>query len=151
MSGLLTLFFSVWLGYALFLYFSHPNKKKHKVPKVRIGRLEFLPNLKLHLGSKTYHFHHWFVLALIAAIAIFVLEDFQFPMILQGLIIGGIIQGLRYPDRFKFRYPRFPELQKNIEQWQKDIKTDFEEFQKEVAKINKNINKHIHPEAKKKN
>ncbi len=29
-------------------------------------------------------------------------------MIFKGVIVGGILQGLRYPDRFRFRHPRVP-------------------------------------------
>jgi hypothetical protein len=105
-----TLLFSVPVGYFFFLYISHPDKKKHKIPKIGIWNIEILPNFRIHIGSKTYHFHHWFVFALIILIPLLLAENFSYPIILKGLLIGGILQGLRYPNKFKFRYPRVPKF-----------------------------------------
>ncbi len=108
MTGLFTFLFSIWIGYVLFLYFTHPEKKKHKIPQVRIWRLELLPNIKIHSRGKIYWIHHWFVLTLLTAIIVLNYEGLQYVTILKGIAIGGIIQGLRYPDRFKFRHPKIP-------------------------------------------
>ena len=104
MTGLFTFLFSIWAGYMLFLYFTHPQKKKHKVPSVKVWRIEILPNVRIHSRSKTYHIHHWFTLTVLIAITLVNYEGFQYLTIIKGLAIGGIIQGLRYPDRFKFRH-----------------------------------------------
>jgi len=122
MQGILTLIISVCVGYFFFLYLSHPDKKKNKLPKISIGNIDILPNFRLHVGSKTYWFHHWFLLSIIIAIPIVVGENFQFPMVVEGLLIGGILQGLRYPDRFKFRHQRLDEFEKRIEEIRKEIK-----------------------------
>ena len=105
MSGFFTFLFSIWLGYVLFLYLTHPDKKKHKVPQIKIGnRIELLPNIRIHYKSKTYHIHHWAILTLVTVITLLNYEGFQYVTLIKGLAIGGIIQGLRYPDRFKFRH-----------------------------------------------
>lgn len=104
MSGFFTFLFSVWLGYVLFLYFTHPEKKKHKVPQLRIWRVELMPNIRIHSKSKIYHIHHWVILTLVTAITLLNYEGFQYLTVIKGIAIGGIIQGLRYPDRFKFRH-----------------------------------------------
>lgn len=104
MTGLFTFLFSIWLGYMVFLYFTHPDKKKHRIPKVRIWRVELLPNFRIHSRGKIYWIHHWLVLTLLTAIIVLNYEGVQYITILKGLAIGGIIQGLRYPDRFKFRH-----------------------------------------------
>ena len=106
LNGLFTFLFFAWLGYVLFLYLTHPSKKKDKLPKVKIGVLELSPNLKIHIGRKTYWIHHWMVLSVIALIAIVYFEGIQYLTIIKGVAIGGIIQGLRYPDRFRVRHPR---------------------------------------------
>jgi hypothetical protein len=69
-----------------------------------------LPNFRVHIGSKTYHFHHWFIFALIILIPIILAENYSYPIMLKGLLIGGILNGLRYQNRFKFRYPRVPKF-----------------------------------------
>ncbi len=97
---------SVWIGYLFFLYFSHPLKKKHKVPHISLGNIEFLPNLRIHYKNKTYHIHHWLTLSVIAFFTLVSSESIQHFMLFKGAVLGGIIQGLRYPDRFQFRHPR---------------------------------------------
>ncbi len=109
-SGIITFIISMVFGYFLFLYLSHPDKKKHKLPKIGVWNIEFLPNFRIHVGSKTYHFHHWLVLALIILLPFILNEKFSYPMIFKGIVVGGILQGLRYPNKFKFRYPRVPKF-----------------------------------------
>lgn len=109
-TGIATFILSVIAGYVVFLYLSHPEKKKHKVPKIGLWNIEFMPNFRVHIKSKTYHFHHWFVLALVILIPIILRDDFQYPMVFKGIVVGGILQGLRYPNKFKFRYPRVPKF-----------------------------------------
>ena len=104
MTGIFTFLFSIWLGYVVFLYLSHPDKKKHRIPQVRVWRIELLPNIRIHSRAKTYHIHHWLVLSLVTGITLLNYEGFQYLTIIEGMAIGGIIQGLRYPDRFKFRH-----------------------------------------------
>jgi len=121
MQGILTFIISACVGYLFFLYFSHPEKKKNKVPKISIKNVDILPNFRIHAGSKTYWFHHWFLLSIVIAVPIVIGENFQFPMVVEGLLVGGILQGLRYPDRFRFRQPR---IDKQIE----EIRREFKEF-----------------------
>lgn len=108
MSGLFTFLFSIWLGYVLFLYLTHPEKKKHKIPQLRIWKIELMPNIRIHSKSKIYHIHHWVILTLVTAITLLNYEGFQYLTFIKGIAIGGIIQGLRYPDRFKFRHSQTP-------------------------------------------
>jgi hypothetical protein len=104
MSGFFTFLFSIWLGYVLFLYLTHPEKKKHKIPQIKVWRIELLPNIKIHYKGKIYHIHHWAILTLVTALTLLNYEGFQYLTLVKGIAIGGIIQGLRYPDRFKFRH-----------------------------------------------
>nr|MBI5456108.1 hypothetical protein [Candidatus Levybacteria bacterium] len=104
MNGFFTFLFSVWLGYVLFLYLTHPEKKKHRVPHFKIWRIELMPNIRIHSRSKIYHIHHWVILTLVTALTLINYEGFQYLTFIKGIAIGGIIQGLRYPDRFQFRH-----------------------------------------------
>jgi len=106
LRGLLTYLFFIWVGYICFLYFSHPQKKKNKMPNIRFGIIEILPNFRIHLGKKTYHIHHWVTLSIITALVLLNYESFKYITVLKGMAVGGIIQGLAYPDRFKFRHPK---------------------------------------------
>ncbi len=106
MNAVVIFVVSVFVGYIFFLYLSHPEKKKNKVPHLRIGNVELLPNFKIHFRSKTYHLHHWLTLSLLTALVLTTFEGFNHLILLKGIAIGGILQGLRYPDRFKIRHPR---------------------------------------------
>ncbi len=99
------------LGYALSLYISRPIEKNgrrcpNRLPSFRIKNIEILPNLRIHIGSKTYWLHHWFYLTVITLGLFVAVDSFAHLLPVKGAAIGGIFQGLRYPDRFKFRHPR---------------------------------------------
>lgn len=104
----------ILLGYYLSGYVSKPvmkNGKKapNRLPTLRIKNLELLPCIRLHYRNKTYWFHHWFYLTVITLGAIIVYDNilhYTSAKAAAGAAMGGIFQGLRYPDRFKFRHPR---------------------------------------------
>ena len=118
MPGIFTFLISAVVGYFFFLYVSHPKKKKDKLPKISFWRIDILPNVRFHIGKKTYWVHHWLYLSLVIAIPVIIGEGFIFPLVAYGLLVGGIIQGLTYSDRFKFRHPR---LDQQIEEIKKNI------------------------------
>lgn len=91
------------VGYYVFLVFSHPSRKKHKLPRIAYRNIEVSPNIKIHFRSKTYHLHHWLVLTLMIVGSMFFIEGLL-PIKAAGF--GGVVQGLRYHDRFKIRHPR---------------------------------------------
>jgi hypothetical protein len=105
--GTLTIFLaSLVLGYYLSLIISHPKRKHRILPQLRFKNLEISPNVRLHIGGKTYWFHHWVYLSVLIAVLFIAYDSFQQYMLLKGAALGGVFQGLRYPDRFKFRHPR---------------------------------------------
>lgn len=67
-----------------------------------------MPNIRIHSKGRIYHIHHWAILTLVTALTLLNYEGFQYVTIIKGIAIGGIIQGLRYPDRFKFRHTKEP-------------------------------------------
>ena len=114
MKELITFTLAIMLGYYFFLYFSHPDKKKHKIPRLQIWRIEILPNIRIHSKSRIYHIHHWANLMIVCAVAALMFVNFesmQFLIVISGFALGGIIQGLRYPDRFQFRHRKTLEEQ----------------------------------------
>ena len=107
-----TLFIATLLfGYLLSLYFSRPVEKNgqvlpNRLPSLRVKNLEVLPNLRIHIGSKTYWLHHWFYLTIITLALFLYYDSFSHLLVVKGTAIGSILHGLRFPDRFKFRHPR---------------------------------------------
>lgn len=106
MNGFFTFIFAIFVGYLIFLHFSHPNKRKSKIPNIGLWNIDILPNIRLHVGKRTYHFHHWLLLIAFIGVSLVVFEGIQYLAAAKGLAVGGIIQGLTYPDRFKIRQPR---------------------------------------------
>lgn len=111
-----TILFAIALlvGYYFSAYFSTPVVKDGKVrpnrlPSLRIGNIELLPNVRIHLKNSTVHFHHWFYLTVLIVGAVVLYDNlmhFATAKAAAGASVGGIIQGLTYPDRFKFKHPR---------------------------------------------
>jgi hypothetical protein len=107
MATAIMFFISFVIGYYVFLLLSHPEKKHHKVPRLRFGNVQVLPNFKIHRKNSIYHIHHWFILTIVVAVGLFIYEGIRSPIasLFHGVAFGGILQGLRFKDRFKFRFP----------------------------------------------
>lgn len=114
MHSFLLLTIALLLGYYVSAYFSAPVLKKGKehsnrLPTLRIGNLEILPNFRLHIKNTTIWFHHWFYLSVVIIGAVVLYDNLMHYTTLKAAAsasVGGIIQGLTYPDRFKFKHPR---------------------------------------------
>jgi hypothetical protein len=112
MNNTYTLFLgTLFFGYLISLYFSRPVEKNgrrrpNRLPTVRVRNLELLPNLRIHIGQRTYWLHHWLYLLIFTVVIFVTYDSFSHLIAVKGAAIGGILQGLRYPDRFKFRHPR---------------------------------------------
>ena len=102
------------LGYYLSVYVSKPVIKNgrpapNRLPTLRVKNIELLPCIRIHSKTKTYWFHHWFYLTVITLSLVLLYDNFihyTTGKAAAGAAMGGIFQGLRYPDRFKFRHPR---------------------------------------------
>ncbi len=106
MPGVITFLLSFFSGYTVAKYVSHPEKKKSRLPNIRIKNIEILPNLRIHYRQTTLHIHHWFFISILAVAGYFFYENVLQFVFVKGATLGTIIQGLRYKDRFNFRYPR---------------------------------------------
>ena len=92
-------------GVTSFLVFhlaSHPKSRiGKKVPHAKIKRVQFLPHLRIEAKNKILHIHHWM---LFAPIYLFVQAKGSGILqsdLLNGFLIGGILQGLMYKDSLK--------------------------------------------------
>lgn len=102
------------LGYYASQFFTRPIFKdgKHRpnrLPTLKIGNFEILPCVRIHVRNTTLRFHHWFYLSVLI-VGAFVLYDNLMHLttvkVATGASLGSILQGLTYPDRFEFKYPR---------------------------------------------
>lgn len=114
MQSILLFAVALLVGYYLSVYVSKPVEKNgrrlpNRLPHLKFKNIEILPCVRIHTKSKTIWFHHWFYLSVIVVGALLLYDNIMhyYPAkAAAGASIGGIIQGLRYPDRFRFRHPR---------------------------------------------
>lgn len=97
---LLTFLPATFLGFTLCKYLSDERSSKiaRKIPRLRLWRLELSPSIRVFVRGRVVHLHHWVSLSLILSITFFVnmgLLDYVFT---KGLMVGGIVQGLTFPD-----------------------------------------------------
>lgn len=87
------------LGYFVSHLLSHPSSKvKHKLPHIQIKWVQILPNIRIHAKGRVILLHHWMNLTIVFVISIIVNQGFLDLLSTKGIIVGGIIQGLTYPD-----------------------------------------------------
>lgn len=109
------------LGYYLSRYVSKPiikngQPRPNRLPAVKIGNFEILPCVRIHVRNTTLRFHHWFYLSVFIVGALVLYDNimhFTTFKVATGASLGSILQGLTYPDRFEFKYPRKKLLKKS--------------------------------------
>ncbi len=90
-------------GFSFFAVSSHRKSPIYKMlPNRKIKNISYFPNIKIQKKNKHYHIHHWMIFS--ALYAPFILIKRLRSKLLHGLIIGSIIQGLTYKDRFRIKY-----------------------------------------------
>lgn len=102
--------FSAIVSFFVFHFASHPKSKLHKkLPKKKlINRVQILPSIHIEAKNRIIHLHHWMNFT-----AIFVALNYSHQpihsQVINGFLIGAIIQGLLYANRFKivFRYDEY--------------------------------------------
>jgi len=91
---------SAILGYTTFRFTTHPNSKIYKkLPRVKLKGIDIFPNIKIAIRGRIIHFHHWFNFTVLLCISIFVTAGILDSWLMRGFLLGGIIQGLRFPDK----------------------------------------------------
>lgn len=88
------------LGFMLFQLMSHPRSHMHKkIPTKKIKNIHVLPHIKIQTKEKHIHLHHWMNLGSLYLVS-FALKKLRKSHLYHGFMLGGILQGLRYKDRF---------------------------------------------------
>lgn len=97
-------------AFSLFTIISHPRSKIYKnIPRVKVKNVDVLPNLRIKRKEKIYHIHHWLYWSSLYAYLLLRKKRILKKTFLHGFIVGGILQGLAYKDRFKVIHkPQFP-------------------------------------------
>lgn len=99
---------SLFLSFFVYKKFSKPKSRlfhsHHLVPNVEIKNIELLPCIRIPLGKKHLHIHHWIYLTLLLGTSLTIDSNLMGRLsFINGFCIGGIIQGLTYRDRFKLK------------------------------------------------
>lgn len=92
-------------GFSFFWLISHPKSGvKKKFPQKNIKNFHFSPNIKIIKDNKVYHFHHWLIFSFVYLPLLVTKRDFLKYKAIHGFILGSIIQGLTFKDRFSLVY-----------------------------------------------
>lgn len=90
---------SLTAGYKIAKVFSHPESKvRAMMPCFKIKFLQFLPNIKIYIRGKIIHIHHWIYLSLLLVLSFKLNFSILDSTLFRGILSGGIIQGLSFPD-----------------------------------------------------
>lgn len=86
------------LGYFTLRATTHPNSKiRRKLPNIKTKRFQVFPVIRVNLFGRVFHLHHWLSFSMILALANFMPLGFLESTFSKGVLLGGIIQGLRLP------------------------------------------------------
>ena len=97
------LILGAFVGYAFSHHISHPNGRVRKhVPLVRLRNVQLTPNLLIATKNGTWHIHHWAYLPTLYIPLIATLKPLLQRHWLHGFMLGAIIHGLTFGDRFRF-------------------------------------------------
>jgi hypothetical protein len=123
--------FSIIASFLFFHFTTRPKSKiGKKMPRTKIKRVQIFPSFHVEARNKVVHVHHWMIFTPLLIAAQTILKNIGFFQsdILQGLMLGGIFQGLMYEDSFKFIH--------HVKDYNKKIRsTSYHKPQKLLKKI----------------
>ncbi len=91
--------FSILLGYLFNRSISKSGGTiNRKLPYIKIRFLQIGPNIKIHLGKRSFHIHHWITYSVVLIITLTSNAGILDTLFSKGLLVGGIIQGLTFSD-----------------------------------------------------
>lgn len=97
---LLALLPATILGFLTFKYTTHPQSRiKRRMPKVKVKNVQLFPEISIYVKGKIIRFHHWFNFSILLILSLFITSAILDAVFTRGFLIGGIIQGLSFPDR----------------------------------------------------
>jgi hypothetical protein len=87
-------------GFLSLQYATTPGSRINRVlPHVRLKWVELMPSIRIIIKSRVIHVHHWLSFTILLCVSIFVTGGLLDSWLTRGFLMGGIIQGLRFPDR----------------------------------------------------
>jgi hypothetical protein len=69
-----------------------------KLPFITIKFLQLSPNVKIHFKNKSIHLHHWLTYTVILIVTFTFNTGIFESLLSRGYLVGGILQGLSFPD-----------------------------------------------------
>ena len=90
---------SILVGYIFNKSLSKKGSKiNRRLPLIKIKFLQFSPNIKIHFKSRSIHIHHWLTYTVVLIITLTTNTVVLDTLFSKGYLIGGILQGLSFPD-----------------------------------------------------
>jgi hypothetical protein len=97
--NVLFFFCSILLGYVINRSLSKDGHRiKKRLPFIKIKFIQFCPNVKIHVGNKYIWVHHWITYSIVLIITLTLNVGVLDTLITKGVLVGGILQGLTFPD-----------------------------------------------------
>ncbi|MBU1031982.1 hypothetical protein KKE03_03620 [Patescibacteria group bacterium] len=90
------------LGYLTLKVTTHPTSRiRRKLPNVKKGRIQVFPVLRFKIFGRVIHIHHWISFSILLIMSFFITTGILDFMVTKGILLGGIIQGLRMPKEHR--------------------------------------------------
>ena len=90
------------LGYLTLKATTHPTSHfRRKLPNIKTRRVQLFPVIRFYLFGRVFHLHHWINFSILLLLSLFISNNFLDFTVTQGLLLGGIIQGLTLPHEHR--------------------------------------------------
>jgi len=91
------------MGAIISRFFSHPNSWfHHKLPRLKIWKIQILPNFKVQGTSREIHIHHWVYWGGLLAFLFYIGEGMVNTWFAKTALFGFVSHGFTYKDRLQF-------------------------------------------------
>lgn len=93
-------------GFLTLTVATHPRSVIwRKTPHIKIRRIQIFPSLRIRVGGRIIHFHHWLNLSILLIVSNFISGGILTELTTKGFLLGGILQGLFLgKDNFRLIY-----------------------------------------------
>ena len=89
----------ITVGYIINRSISKDGYKINKrLPYIKIKFIQISPNIKIHFKKRSIHIHHWMTYSIILILSLTLNTAVFDSLFSKGFLIGGILQGLSFPD-----------------------------------------------------
>lgn len=82
---------------------------------MKLNRFQIAPHINFQSKNHVIHFHHWMIFSPLYVVAQTGDHGIISAGIIKGLLIGGIIQGVLYRDRFRivFKHHEYSKIKQS--------------------------------------